>query len=106
VAKYIIVLKPMTAEAVKTACSSAMTASAGTGLTMDLGLRRQGDKPADLLLGRTGPQERRGPVQPRRPADREPARRGNLQGAPRLEVPEREARPRPLDSVRLGHMIY
>jgi len=35
VAKYIIVLKPMTAEAVKTACSSVMTASAGTGLTMD-----------------------------------------------------------------------
>ena len=34
-ATYIIVLKPMTAEAVKTACASVITASAGTGMTLD-----------------------------------------------------------------------
>jgi len=35
VAKYIIVLKPMTAEAVKTACASVIAAAAGTGITLD-----------------------------------------------------------------------
>ncbi|MBM3313349.1 hypothetical protein FJY70_01995 [candidate division WOR-3 bacterium] len=34
-AKYIIVLKPMSAEAVKTACAAVVEASVGTGLTMD-----------------------------------------------------------------------
>ena len=34
-AKSIIVLKPMTAEAVKTACASVITASAGTGIALD-----------------------------------------------------------------------
>ena len=34
-AKYIIVLKPMTAEAVKTACAAVITASNGTGMTLD-----------------------------------------------------------------------
>ena len=34
-ATYIIVLKPMTAEAVKTACAAVMTASVGTGMTLD-----------------------------------------------------------------------
>ncbi len=34
-AKYIIVLKPMAAEAVKPACLSVLNASAGTGATMD-----------------------------------------------------------------------
>jgi hypothetical protein len=33
-ATYIIVLKPMTAEAVKTACAAVITASAGTGITL------------------------------------------------------------------------
>ncbi len=34
-AKYIIVLKPMTADAVKTACAAVITASTGTGIALD-----------------------------------------------------------------------
>ena len=34
-AKYIIFLKPMTADAVKTACAAVITASTGTGIVLD-----------------------------------------------------------------------